>query len=291
MRVEASAKAAAADGLWVGQTRGLSKENLSAMLRKVDKHLVNPWDTGRKCFRPMAVFTAAALGRFPSYLFGSPEYLEKQNLKTYEQPTPQRLHILSMMRNAHNPLTGKRGISRDNWLQLISGELKIESHLASYLDAETGRGSPRAFDSRTGQATYWGSICATILNSTVEETFPFSVAQLEEHPWRRLPMNRPTPLAEIKNKADPDNKAINPEYVAQHTEAARMLREALSGLPLTARQKNAFVLRVIDELDLKQSGQQVGISGEAVRRNENRVLGKLRLRLISMGIKSNPLSP
>lgn len=63
---------------------------------------------------------------------------------------------------------------------------------------------------------------------------------------------------------------------------AAALEKALAGL--SGRERRILRLRWMDGLTLEACGKRVGLSGEGVRRAELQALGRLRYRLLALGI-------
>ena len=285
-RVEAAVNAAIADGLRI-DSAFFSRRNLKQILVGRDKAgtFVNPWNTGRKCFRPLAVAVGFALGRSPRFLFGASSDLEALNEKIYEIPSPQRDHIKRLMSQAKNPLTGRQGLTMETVRELaVEPALKGRALTTVLAGKKTNKSSKSfpAFYKEAGNASSLALDLATILDRPVEEVFPHSAAQRGG-----LPLDRYEPLR--AHTQLPASEEANPERACQLLEVKRLLKKAME--QLTDRQRTAL-LEGVDDKPLEDIAREMGVSSERVRQIQVRALLLLKgLLRRQFGITSNPLSP
>lgn len=170
-----------------------------AIFDKFIEGKINPWDD-RKLFTRyshLAVAAAAVAGLHPRHVFGSPEELLKKFGKPFDKPTAQRLHIQKLMREAVNPLVGRKGISSADLRTLSSFKIMDRSSHSIFFDSEDAAGKSRQViksfyhhnskdgEYSAGEASEWALDLATILDKSVEEVFRDDAALIGRQATRK----------------------------------------------------------------------------------------------------------
>jgi RNA polymerase sigma-70 factor (ECF subfamily) len=90
------------------------------------------------------------------------------------------------------------------------------------------------------------------------------------------------PLETLQATADPNGEGINPPDRLQRIQTLETIEEALSRLP--ARQREAFLLRYWEELDVSETAEAMGCSEGSVKTHCSRATHALAELLKAKGI-------
>jgi len=278
--------------------KGVSEQNLRVMLSR-SAQTVLPWNSGRKKWRPLARCVGVALGNTSlQILFGSPEELE-QSVKRNSVLTPQRSHIQALMQKAFNPLTGKCGITRNDFAKLSSAESLRYLRLAPIMDADTAETTHYLpFHPDTGLASEWALDLAEILGEPVERVFPYSAANFcQKQKLDGFPLDQQIHLEEAQYI--PETRApLQMQSITEQREALlETLEETLEQTDkfFTPRHSRLLSLRFIEGLTLEETGLQIPneqggpITKERVRQLEGRAKEVLKRRFAHYGVRKSDI--
>lgn len=274
-----------------------SDDRLSLMLQmRTSRYLFPAWLPERDTYSPAAVCVSVVLGRHARFLFGPQE----KKTESYETKRlladPQRDRINALLKEAPNPLTGKKGIRpRDLRLRGLSSAPETQKIDLCYLTPVRPilrEASPSPFDPVTGRARLWAEDLATILDQPVERVFSKSAEAFARWQTRngdheksletvmslyRLPMLEAEPLTSARAIID-DRADIEGTLIRKETN--RRIYAAL--MALSREDRKLLIERFWDDKTLQACGKDRGVTRERIRQKQNRALGRIKKRLISI---------
>ena len=118
----------------------------------------------------------------------------------------------------------------------------------------------------------WGPLFHRILQSRINDWYRRSSIRDRFRSWLGIPADESDPL-----QAFPDDKDGNPEYILTSHRRIDKLEEVIHGLPI--RQQQAFLLRTLEGLDVRDTARAMGCSEGSVKTHYSRAVHTLREKL------------
>ncbi len=126
-------------------------------------------------------------------------------------------------------------------------------------------------------AAQWAPLFHRVLQNRIRDWHRRGAVRRRLFGWLSAPSDSPPADAPDPMQAAPDPAGHNPETLVAQQHAGDAMIEAIAALPL--RQREAFVLRVWDGLDVSGTAQAMGCSAGSVKTHLSRALAALRTRL------------
>jgi len=124
-------------------------------------------------------------------------------------------------------------------------------------------------------AEEWGPLFHRILQSRITDWYRRRQVRNRFRVWLGHAGEEDAGVDAIQTLPDPG--AAQPEQALRDERAMNELQDAVAGLPL--RQRQAFLLRAWEGLDVQATAQAMGCSGGSVKTHYSRALKALRERL------------
>ena len=118
----------------------------------------------------------------------------------------------------------------------------------------------------------WGPLFHRILQSRINDWFRRTSIRIRLRSWLGQTDNAVDPITEL-----PDEMERNPEQQLQSHRRIDKLEEAIHGLPV--RQQQAFLLRTLEGLDVRQTARAMACSEGSVKTHYSRAVHTLREKL------------
>jgi len=118
----------------------------------------------------------------------------------------------------------------------------------------------------------WGPLFHRILQSRINDWHRRSSLRERFRGWLGIPGDETDPLQDI-----PDEKDGNPEYLLRSQRRVDKLEQVIHGLPI--RQQQAFLLRTMEGLDVRETARAMGCSEGSVKTHYSRAVHTLREKL------------
>lgn len=118
----------------------------------------------------------------------------------------------------------------------------------------------------------WGPLFHRILQSRINDWFRRTGIRLRLRSWLGPADKTVDPMAEL-----PDEMVGGPEQQLQSHRRIDKLEEAIHGLPV--RQQQAFLLRTLEGLDVRQTARAMACSEGSVKTHYSRAVHTLREKL------------
>lgn len=118
----------------------------------------------------------------------------------------------------------------------------------------------------------WGPLFHRILQSRINDWHRRASLRARFRNWLGIPDEGNDPIQEL-----PDEQNGNPEYVLLSYRRIDKLEEAIHGLPV--RQQQAFLLRIMEGLDVRETARAMGCSEGSVKTHYSRAVHTLREKL------------
>ena len=118
----------------------------------------------------------------------------------------------------------------------------------------------------------WGPLFHRILQSRINDWHRRTRIRDRFRSWLGGPGNDDDPIQVL-----PDAKDGNPEHILQSHRRIDKLEEAIHDLPI--RQRQAFLLRTVEGLDVRETASAMGCSEGSVKTHYSRAIHSLRDKL------------
>ena len=118
----------------------------------------------------------------------------------------------------------------------------------------------------------WGPLFHRILQSRINDWYRRSRFRDRFRSWLATADDGSDPIQEL-----PDEKDGNPERLLQSHRRIDKLEESIHGLPI--RQQQAFLLRTMEGLDVRETARAMGCSEGSVKTHYSRAVHTLREKL------------
>ena len=123
----------------------------------------------------------------------------------------------------------------------------------------------------------WAPLFHRVLQNRIRDWHRRGTVRRRLFGWLSVPSDNPAADSPDPVQSAPDPAGRSPEALVAQQHAGDVMLDAISALPL--RQREAFVLRIWEGLDVSGTAQAMGCSAGSVKTHLSRALAALRARL------------